>query len=256
MVLHAGVAQGITPGSLFSVHATNLLDTPSTHNKPLGCVVVKSVDTFSSIVEPDGTNPDFEPPKFCYCKLVKPALRKIRLHCDDETWLRSALPSQILETISAEIVGDLQSCDLQLTILDGRVYFDHHSALVTPYLGTRNRYSVEATDVVKIRNVVQCSLHFYYHLTRSGPNGFRNVWMELKELQSDLTDDFDLVFKPVGKNLIETEPAEVIADENVNLGLTIFNQTDLPLYPYLFYFDPSELSIGVSRVQFLDIPIV
>lgn len=248
MVLYAGDAQGITPRSLFSVHATNLLDTSSAQNKSLGHVIVKTANTFSSIIEPDAINPLFDPPNFCYCKLIKRAVRKTRLYCDDQHWLQSTFPSQVLETISAEFADDLKSCDLQLTKLHGKVQFDHHSALVSPYIGTRNRYSAQANDVLRIRSVVECYHHFHFHLTRSGPNEFRNVWMELKELKSELTKDFGLAFKPVGKNLIENNPAEVVADENVNLGLTIFNQTDLPLYPYLFYFDPSELSISVSTV--------
>ncbi|KAJ3521101.1 hypothetical protein NMY22_g12453 [Coprinellus aureogranulatus] len=53
-------------------------------------------------------------------------------------------------------------------------------------------------------------------------------------------------FKPVGKNLLAEEPAHVtVSDEQTErpLGLTLYNDGDVDVYPYLFYFDPNELTI-------------
>jgi len=75
--------------------------------------------------------------------------------------------------------------------------------------------------------------------------------MELKTLERELTDDNEYFFKPVGRNLIEDDPATIVVDENASLGLTLFNNTDLPLYPYVFYFDPSELSICAYALSFI-----
>jgi hypothetical protein len=67
--------------------------------------------------------------------------------------------------------------------------------------------------------------------------------MELKELSEELNDEFDVVFHPVGKNLIEEEPAKIVVHETVGLGMTIYNDSAVALYPYLFYFDPTDLTI-------------
>lgn len=138
----------------------------------------------------------------------------------------------------------MQSCHLQLTVINGKVYFDRHNVLVTPHIGARISYTVDVDDVTAIRKVVKNSLHFYHHLTRPGSEDFRNVWMELKVLKEERSEDFDRVFTPIGKNLIEHEPATIVVDEFAPLGMTIFNQTDLSLYPYLFYFDPTDLTIS------------
>jgi len=89
--------------------------------------------------------------------------------------------------------------------------------------------------------------------------------MELKVLKVDLSQDFDRVLTPIGKNLIEHEPATIVVDEFACLGMTLFNQTDLSLYPYLFYFDPTDLTIvewytppfgaGPRRLTKVDVPL-
>ena len=251
IILHVGEAQGVTIGSRFSVHATNLTPTLASPNELLGYLTVTAVDAFTSTMEKEASSNFDSLPKICYSKLVQRVLHKTALFCDNKEWLESVFPPQILQELSAEIVEDPKACDLQLSILDDTVYFDSHNVLAKPHLGSRNRYSIAVEEVPRIREVVRCWIHFHYHLMRGGPNEFRNVWMELKTLQRELTDDNEYVFKPVGKNLIEDDPATVVVDENASLGLTLFNKTDLPLYPYVFYFDPSELSICEYTFHFL-----
>jgi len=159
----------------------------------------------------------------------------------------------------------VQSCQLQLTVIDGKVHFDRYEVLVTPHIGARIFHTVDVDDVSAIWKVVKSSLHFYHHLTRPGSEDFRNVWMELKILREELSEDFDRVFTPIGKSLIEHEPATIVVDEFAPLGMTIFNQTDLSLYPYLFYFDPTDLTIvewytppfgaGPRHLTKIDVPL-
>ncbi|PPQ68613.1 hypothetical protein CVT24_005431 [Panaeolus cyanescens] len=244
-VLYAGMAQGITSGSILSVHKTNLLETSSRPNPSLGKLVVTSVSTFKSGLSYVDSDAKFAFPATFYAKLIQQAARKIRVYCEDETWLRKVIPEDKERSLSVEFVGDAESSDLHLVVDPEKkeVTFHRHHEMVNPHIGSHLRQPVDIADEEAIRKVISGSLHFYHHLDLVGTSDFRNVWMELTELKDELSEDFEQVFTPIGKNLIETTPAVIVVDENKSYGMTIFNQTDLDLYPYLFYFDPNDLSI-------------
>jgi len=244
--LQAGEAQGVAKGSRYAVYASDLIESSVSPNPRLGHVLVTYVGLFSATVEPVDYEPRFVLPRLCYSKLVQPASRSISVYCDDKAWLSKVFPTDIKEEIPMVFADRADSCDLQLSILEGKVYFDRYHPLVTPELGSRIRYTLAADDHKSIRDVIGKSQHFYYHLTRTGPDNFRGVWMELKALKPEKSLDFDIIYKPTGKNYIQDNPATVPVDSDEYLGMTIFNQTERALYPYLFFFDPTELSISMS----------
>ncbi|KAF8153270.1 caspase domain-containing protein [Crassisporium funariophilum] len=243
ILLEAGAAQGITVGSRLSVHASNLIETDRHPNASLGELIVATVHAFASELEHPPEARPIRLQKLFYCRISHRASQKIALYCENRTWLETIFPPQEQERLSIELADEVTSCSLQLTNIEGRVHFDRYNDMVTPHIGSRIRHTVGAEDIYVIRNVVQSSANFYQHLTRTGADDFRNVWMELKALKEELSNDFDQVFNPIGANLIADEPATVVVDEFARLGMTIFNQTDLPLYAYLFYFDPTDLTI-------------
>ncbi|TDL21762.1 hypothetical protein BD410DRAFT_789541 [Rickenella mellea] len=71
--------------------------------------------------------------------------------------------------------------------------------------------------------------------------------MELWKLQRhhNFSEDYKLisVLTPMGKNLIDDNRVDMVIDPNAEFGAMIQNRTNLPLYPYLFYFDCSNFSI-------------
>ena len=245
IILEAGAAQGITVGSRMAVHASNLIETVATENPCLGYLTVTSVGPFTCVLEVPSGSKRFGIPPLFYCLVEYRASQKIALYSQDGRWLETLFPPEEQNQLGINIVDNVQACELQLTVSGGKVYFNRHNPLVTPHIGTRISYTIDVADVLTIRKVVQSSLHFYHHLTRTGSDDFRNVWMELKILKEELNDDFDQIFTPIGRNLIADEPATLVVDEFARLGMTIYNQTDLPLYPYLFYFDPTDLTISM-----------
>lgn len=116
--------------------------------------------------------------------------------------------------------------------------------MTAPYISSRFPHTVGEKEYDKIRQVLQHAVHFYHHLTRTGDD-LKYVWMELNALDGKYSQSFQWTLTPSGPNLIEENPATVVVDERARLGMTVFNQTDIDLYPYLFYFDPSDLSISV-----------
>ncbi|KAJ3500507.1 hypothetical protein NLJ89_g9765 [Agrocybe chaxingu] len=246
ITMEAGAAQGITVGSRFSVHETDLIDSLLTPNRSLGELEVKSINTFSSVMGPLSTAPNFKPPRLFYSKPTYAAEYTVRIFCADKALLGSAFPADFNKKSGIIVVSDVQQCDLEIVVKDGKVHFDRHQQLVTEHLPTRIRHSVNVGDIATIQQVVVATRHFYYHLTRTSDDDFKNVWMEMKVLKEEFSRDFDLILTPMGNNLLAKEPATIVVDESVRLGMTIFNQTDLPLYPYLFYFDPTDLTISAG----------
>ncbi|TFK31409.1 caspase domain-containing protein [Crucibulum laeve] len=242
ITLQAGAAQGITLNSRFTAHASNLIPDQTHFNPELGNLVAVSVDAFTSELTVPEDVPMFKPPRLFYCKLTERGSGKLPIYCEDRTWLESVFTLDFQKSLSVTLVDSPFEAGLLLSIESSEVKFARNDVLVTPHIGAKFPHSVPKGQGHTIRNIAKSYLHFTNHLTRTGDD-FRNVWMELKALKTEFSDDFDQILTPIGENMIEDEPATVVVDEMARLGMMINNQTDLPLYPYLFYFDPSDLMI-------------
>ena len=243
-VLHAGVAQGVTKGSTYDVHSSNLVSDLDRPNLSLGIVIVSTVDAFSSEVSHMPGAPAFNIPRLFYGRLRTLATVKLAVYCNDRAWLETCLPPDERETLSVDIADDANDAALLLSVMEDGIHFDRNDTMITPHIGSRLPHVVDRTDFPLIREVIKRFIHFNYHLTRTGGDDFRNVYMELRRLRTEFSIDFDHTLIPVGDNFLEKEPAVLVVDELARLGMTIHNRTDLPLYPYLFYFDPSDLDIS------------
>ncbi|RDB28119.1 putative WD repeat-containing protein C2E1P5.05 [Hypsizygus marmoreus] len=240
--IHAGAAQGITAGSIFDVHASNLISDLKQANPSLGTVVVTNVHAFTSDISFPPKSTPFAIPKSFYCKLITRGSEEFPIYSPNRQWLESVFPPQLRNTMSVQIVDTPDAARLHLSLAEQKVSFSRNDPLINPHIGSRFPHTVDEDNIHLVQKVVRCASHFSYHLTRTGED-FKNVWMELKTLKSELSADFDQTLSPIGPNLIENEPATIVVDENARLGMTIYNQTDIPLYPYVFYFDPTDLII-------------
>ncbi|KAF8964817.1 hypothetical protein BDZ97DRAFT_2004443, partial [Flammula alnicola] len=243
ITLEAGTAQGITVGSRFAVHRTNLIDTSLLPNPCLGYLVATSVNILSSTLELPPHAKRYRMPWHFYCKVIEHASQSISIFSRDRQWIETVFPPGEREQLSVVVVDDVAKCHLELTVKGDSVLFDRHEDMVMPYIGSRIHYAVNANDIDAIRKVVRASLHFYHHLTRIAPDDFGDVRMEMRELKQEVSASFDVNLKAVGRNLIAQEPATVVANDDRCLGMTIFNESEAMLYPYLFYFDPTDLTI-------------
>ena len=103
--------------------------------------------------------------------------------------------------------------------------------------------------------------HFNHHLGRHCGNDplrevlrddydpLRNVTMKMYRLTTNSAG-----FRaPDATNLLTDNVARLELDENAEYGFAIFNYSEHDLFPYLFYFDPSDYSIQVrSSSVFVD----
>ncbi|PPQ82270.1 hypothetical protein CVT25_008418, partial [Psilocybe cyanescens] len=120
-------------------------------------------------------------------------------------------------------------------------------------------------EPLHIRHIFQGAAHYYYHLNRSyldSENLGNFLTIEFMKLQS--TWNYDDIgtseWEPVGENLIKDGMITLDIDDSdshTNLyGIRIINRGGQDLYPNIFYFDNSELSIKLyysigGRTQFM-----
>jgi hypothetical protein len=243
ITLDAGDAQGITVGSVLSVHTTNLTDSPS-----IGKLQVTSVNKFSSTLGSLLGEARFQIPDLFYCKLLKTANCTINVYCKNKEWLASIFPHDFMEQSGVLLADTARKCDLELVVSNGKVSFYRHHKLVTPHLEKYICHDVSANAVDSIQKIVCATRTFYYHLTRSTIDESIQVQITLQTLKDTSLKTSPLeepALIPFGRNLISKEPATIVVDKNAMYGMTITNQSDHCLYPFVFYFDPTELTIEV-----------
>jgi len=249
-MLDAGAAQGVTMESRYTVHSSNLISDLEHHNPSLGTLIISEVSAFSSELSYIPGATAFPIPRLFYCRLQTRVVEKFALYTDDRAWLETVLPSHDHRRLSVDVVDGVDTAALCLSVVKGKVHFARNDRLIMPHIGSRLPHVIDHTNTDVIREIIGCAMHFNYHLTRTGGDNFKNVHMELRRLKMDYTPDFDQNLTPFGDNIIEKEPAILVIDETARLGMTILNRTDLALYPYLFYFDPSDLEISAYNFFF------
>jgi len=96
--------------------------------------------------------------------------------------------------------------------------------------------------------VINASAHYYWHLRRNNSdrvlqNRIDVVFTKVKELET-YDDDFNPIIEPVGDNLNVEGVVNLVVDPDDMYGIKIVNRSSLDLYPSLFFFDNSDLSIA------------
>ncbi|KAF9003400.1 caspase domain-containing protein [Cyathus striatus] len=241
----SGLAQGITVGSKLSAHASNLVTDMSHSNPEKGHLIVTEIGVFSSRLKVVPGSTLSELPQPFYCRITELAQRQLSIYSNERTWLESVFPYEEQKSLSVTISDTPENADLEMIIEDEEISLYRNDPLITPHIGRKLPHTVNMNSydsTATIREVARAALKFTHHLTRTGDE-MKNVWMELKKLKVEITKDYDQVHTPYGENLLEKDPATVVVDEEERLGMTIFNQSDVSLYPYLFYFDPSDYTI-------------
>ncbi|KAH6910782.1 caspase domain-containing protein [Coprinopsis sp. MPI-PUGE-AT-0042] len=243
-VLDAGTAQGIMENSHFDIYTTNLLDMGNGGqvNPRIGTMIATRVDAFTSQLEfPPG--PRFEVPAHFFARWGDYDQLPIQLFSEDKEWLQGLFPADVQTTQGVRLVDEKAQASLTLTLEGDMIYFDRNDALAQPYIGTRFPKGIHATESHAVYEVIRRWRKFNHHLTRPSPLELPMVRMELHYLKENGSDDWgDPTYEPTGKNLLAVEPATVELEGDF-IGVTIYNEGDIPLYPFLFYFDPNDLTI-------------
>ena len=242
---------GISEGTVFAVHPS----TDSLFIDPLGTLVVDKLGPFSTILKaplPGASNFVLSQPAVALRTKVGQRY-DLRLYVPDGDALRLCREA-LLSLMDGEsdfefisIVDTSDGADFELVMENEKVIFFFRDQRVTQHGHTRLFESVGSTPE-ELAHVLKAAAYFYWKLNRTNNNPIINsgVPVELYELLPPSIRRFNEVgngLEPIGPNLNDTI-MEVVADENIPYGFKLTNNTAYDLYPNIFYFDLSDLSIG------------
>jgi hypothetical protein len=250
--LHAGEAQGIEYGEQFSIHESIPFEGGKPCQPSIGTMQIVSLGPTSSRLDflPNGPTP--EVPRVFYAHPLSWEQDPSTIYCKDRQLLDEIFPPNA----SGEVMKYAEyptKAALILTVEEDQVHIDWNDPALNDYIPTRFACRIKRNDTERLRNTIRSWRHFNYHLHRQPRNStndvFPKVRMELHYLQSTTKDYFMTEYKPVGNNLLQGEPAFVpvsdVDDTDASLlGMTLYNDGPKAVYPYLFYFDPNDLTIS------------
>ncbi|KAF8872485.1 caspase domain-containing protein [Gymnopilus junonius] len=256
-ILQAGAADGVCQGAQFTVYATF----DDVFKKPLGTVIAETVKPFETIMRPVGP--------FTMDHLAKDTAYAVQTRAGEQAALNVYIPmtEDLKPGFSAHLlqqkdpganqysitqVQDRSIAQLELK-RDGRnirFLILEKSATVHGLTECIHKAPAIAQD---LRPILQGAAHYYYHLNRPYPNSVIEKHVKIEFFKLENTGKYDLsvgqlgrpLRRPTGNNLIKNKLVSLdIADNDYTVyGLVITNTGKVNLYPNLFYFDNSELSI-------------
>jgi hypothetical protein len=150
-----------------------------------------------------------------------------------------------------------------MAVKGGQVVFDILDPLVTKYGLTHMPYSLEISDgpdsdaimITRLTHVLRAADHFYWHLRRSprvegdtGKGLADFVEIEVAEMEHDgisYDDDLEPILSPTKAGWTSGKDFDLrVEDRGTIHGWKIINNSNVDLYPALFYFDNSDWSIS------------
>jgi len=146
---------------------------------------------------------------------------------------------------------DKEDADLDISLDDNCVNFNILSKLVTQFGLTQMPFTIPAHVgfVSQVSYVVRAAVHYHSCLRHGGEtpilqNQVRIEFTKVKGEKVDGSNDFHPII-PYGDNLNCNGVVDLVLDDedDTMYGIKITNNTNLSLYPSLFFFDNSDLSI-------------
>ena len=254
-VMDAGAAHGITDGAEFAVYKDK--DSASITSPPLCTLIVLQASAFTSTMTLPSGAPQFA--------LHKPGVAlQTKAGAEGDLCLHVAMGKKLTSVFEAVVremqhtssnrtrilLVDKHNADIDIGLEDNRIIFNILNPLVTQYGLIRIPFSVNP-EVDDIYPVIRAQAHYNWHLRRAN-NTTNEVplydkihieFTKLKQLDDEFDDDFNPVIQPDGENLNIAGVVDIIVDEDAKYGIRVTNDSGLDLYPALFFFDNSDLSI-------------
>ncbi|KIM26234.1 hypothetical protein M408DRAFT_194109 [Serendipita vermifera MAFF 305830] len=253
LILEAGFVHGITENTHFTIYQ-GIDDYPS---NPQRILVVQSAGPITSILEPPSglstvnttdTQIRLKPQAFAVLRKVGNE-EDFPLHIEDaelhqfvkdtlEKAQRAPLPHRDPRTI---VFVDKQTAQLALSIdqCDQAFFtFEILNPSVTAFGLRHIPFRVKRGD---LESVIQCAAHFDWHLRRA-------VSKEKPIFHESVRLEFTKVFKRDRR--VESDNSNLNVDNRIKIvvgqdkyGIKLINNSAKNIYPYLFFFDCSDLSI-------------
>ena len=254
-ILDAGAAHGINQGAEFAVYEDAELP-PNGHS--MGTLVVNETKTFTTTMG----LPDNAPALV----LTSPGYAlQTRAGEEEDLRLHIAL-DDILTPVFEELAKDMlhigfdrrrislvekDKAELDIAIDGGRVVFNILNPQVTQFGLKQIPFHIEP-NCDYVYPAIRASAHYHWHLRRNNTEKVlqNHIQLEFKKVieLEEYDDDFNPIIKPIGDDLNVTGIVDIIVHPGDLYGIKLINYSGLDLYPSLFFFDNSDLSISECPV--------
>ena len=247
--MDAGTARGIDVGDEFALYKD---PRPSQTPSPLGTFVVHDARPFDSTIAPLSTISRFKLPKTTFARLTKAGTKQdlrvyVARHKKLKSTFKALIEMQDKQPHRPRILGAVKEHAKLGIHLDGEnAVFDILDERVTKFNMRRIPFPVKF-DLTVLYPILDAAAYFHWHLHRTDEKHNLQDMVRLEFTKMDMngyTKDLGSDIKPIGDNLIREDVIILVASEDVMYGMKILNNSKVPLYASLFYFDNSNLSIG------------
>ena len=241
-ILNAGNAHGITNGAEFAVYLVND-DSP-----PMTLVVVNTGEHSAVMDVPPGASRFALVTSAFAFKTKAGTEENIRFHiamANKLTIVFEALSEEIPHKFRILCVDSQSEADFDIVLESDQVVFHILNPFVTRYGSTRIPYRIAPVHD-SVYTVICAMAHYHRYLRRTNSSHPQHdVRIEFLKLKSYYDNNFEDQFKPDGPNLNVGGVVNLVVGPDDMYGIKIVNESDLTLYPSVFFFD-SDLSIGES----------
>ena len=251
--MDGGLAHGVTAGAEFTIYP----DQESvSRSRPLGLLTVDLPTSFySTMSAPSNEIPLVLPAPAVAVQTGTGGRKDLRLYVPSDdaflpfyTSLESLLQDDEYQFRNIELVSSASDSDLEV-VRDGDSYaLAYHDERITRHGLQRLFHRVNATveDMVPF---LKAASHYFWELNRTTnnptvTNGVRLEIFKLTESQFEFDGFGRPEMAPTGPNLFDGTTFDFVVEEDVPYGIRLTNDTPYDLFPNLFYFDNSDLSIG------------
>jgi len=257
-VLDAGLVAGISEGAEFTVYAIS----DRTFKKPLGTLTADTIRPFSTNLKLSPGASYFTLEQSSIALQTKRGQRKdLQLYVPSDNNFGAGHDALIKllekndDLQSIDFVDQPEDADFELALENQNILFLYRDQRITQH-GLTQLYKHIPPIAEELGPVLKSAAHFYWKLNRTNNDpqfnaaAFNNgIQVELYRLLPPKIRNFNDIgggLLPMGPNLYEDGVMSVVANMDLNIpyGFKLTNNTSYDLYPYLFYFDLSDLSIG------------
>ena len=250
-IMEAGTVHGITDGAIFALYTNRSLVSMQVPVATLKASNPKG-DTTILVPLPESAQPDID--KQAFGLLIEAGEKEsLRIHVEPNEKLK-----RILEEIAEErekydrtqpkvILVEKENAELDIAVDGEKLVFNITDQLVRTH-GLHRLYGTTPLILESVRPVIRKAAHYFWHLRRTGNTKHLQSLVDiefrrLEEVDEEYDEMFNPIRRPYGPNLIKDGVIDIVVEKEALYGIKIVNKSKVPLYPSLFYFDNSDLSI-------------
>ena len=244
--MEAGAAHGITDGTQFSVFKDRLRESKGTQ---LGIIVARQTDSFTTMLDVISDASVLLPEEGYALQTHVGITDSEGLRLPVYMNVPPSLIEILKQTASQEfLLVEKEKAELSFTLEQEGVVINILDSFVAALGLTRMPFYIEP-NADAMSNFIHAAAHFYFFLRRKSKTHALHgkidiVFTEVVQSDEEYDDYLQPLIQPIGPNLNREHIVDLQVQNDKMYGIKITNNSDVALYPSLFFFDNSDLSIS------------